>query len=288
MRQAILITAYHDYQQLRRLIDYFDSDFEIYIHLDRRSPQMPNDLLKRPCVHVFQHYRVFWGSMNHLRAILQLMDEALKHKDLEYFHLVTGNDYPIPSLSSFSSFCESHRNDNFLEFFKLPRSLWDSEGGLARVKYYWLQRWLQPNESNTVGRHFTNALVKIQRKLGMRRSFRYFDGNLFGGGTYWSLSREALDYAIAFLNANPGYLRRFRGTKIAEEICLPTIWANSTLPLTNNSLRYIEWGSGASPNVLTENDYKKIMCSGCLFARKIMSSQSDALIKKMQQYQREF
>lgn len=36
MRQAILITAYRDLVQLQRLTEYFDADFEIFIHLDRR------------------------------------------------------------------------------------------------------------------------------------------------------------------------------------------------------------------------------------------------------------
>lgn len=287
MRQAILITAYHDYQQLKRLVDYFDSDFEIFIHLDQRSPRLPDNIRSLSNVHIFQRYRVYWGSTNHLRAILLLMREALKDKGLVFFHLITGNDYPIPSLSAFSSFCEAHRNDNFLEFFKLPRPLWDSEGGLARVNYYWLQPWLQPNERNRMGGLLTNSLVKCQRKLGCRRRFRFFDGNLYGGGTYWSVSREAVDYAVSFLKANPSFLRRFRGTKIAEEICLPTLWANSTLPLTNNSLRYIEWGPEASPYVLTEQDFDKVLRSGCLFARKMLSPQSDLLIERLQHYQKD-
>lgn len=284
MRQAVLITAYHDYEQLERLADYFDSDFEVFVHLDRRSPRLPNDLASRTNFHVYRRYRVRWGSVNHLRAILLLMKSALECQDVVFFHLITGSDYPIPSLSEFKRFCESHRHENFLEFFKLPRPLWGGEDGLARVNYYWPQRWLQPAKSGSMGGRLTNLIVKLQRKLGMRRRFRFFNGNLFGGGTYWSVSREAVNYAITFLKDHPNYLRRFRGTKIAEEICLPTLWANSGLPLTNNPLRYIEWGTEASPPVLTEKSYDKIISSGCLFARKMDSTLSDTLIKQLQQH----
>ena len=85
---------------------------------------------------------------------------------------------------------------------------------------------------------------------------------------------QALDY----MDNHPDYLRRFRHTSIAEEICLPTLWCNNSLPLINNYLRYIDWGAdGANPKVLTEKDYDKIVASGALFARKMESGVSDKL-----------
>lgn len=126
MRQAILITAYHDSAQLQRLISYFNSDFELYIHIDRHSHLHP---IVPPNVHVYRRYNTPWGSVNHLHAILLLMREAASRQDLKYFHLVTGSDYPIPPLPEFKSFCEAHRNENYLEYFPLPRAAWDEEGG---------------------------------------------------------------------------------------------------------------------------------------------------------------
>lgn len=37
MKQAILITAYKNYHHLEEIIAFFDDDFEIYIHIDRKS-----------------------------------------------------------------------------------------------------------------------------------------------------------------------------------------------------------------------------------------------------------
>ena len=37
MKQAILITAYKDFEQLVLLIDQFDNDFNFYIHIDKKS-----------------------------------------------------------------------------------------------------------------------------------------------------------------------------------------------------------------------------------------------------------
>ena len=282
MRQAILITAYHDYPHLWRLVDYFDSDFELYIHIDRHSHWQPNELKTPSNVHVYRRYNTPWGSVGHLRAILLLMREAAQRHDLEYIHLVTGSDYPILPLADFKSFCEAHRNENYLEYFPLPRPAWDGDGGLERINYYWLQPWLQPSSRVAPGHRLTTALVKLQRKSGLKRPFNFFGNHIYGGGTYWSISREALDYTIDYLYAHPDYLRRFRMTKIAEEICLPTLWANSGLPLINNSLRYIDWSADSfSPKTLDEKDYEKVISSGSLFARKMQTGVSDSLIKKL-------
>lgn len=276
MRQALLITAYQDMEQLKRLIDRFDSDFECFIHLDKKCGEAISDIGRRQNVHLMSRYSVEWGDYNHLKAIIMLMAEAYAHGDLEYFHLITGSDYPAMPLADFKRFCEEHREDNYLEHFALPHSEWGREGGLNRI-YYW---WLRPNAHRTTGAWLTRKLNSLQRRMGVRRSFNYFSGKLYGGGTYWSMSRKAVGKALDYLQRHPGYLRRFRHTSIAEEICLPTLWANSDITLTNNYMRYIDWGAdGANPQVLTEKDYANIKASGAFFARKMERGKSDRLME---------
>ncbi len=275
MRQAILITAYKDLPMLQRLVDYFDEDFEIFIHLDRRCREDYTFLLQCKFAHLYRKYPIEWGDYRHLQAIVMMMKEAYHYEDLEYFHLLTGSDYPTMPLRRFKVFCEEHRNDNYLENFPLPHADWGAEGGLNRINYW----WLRPNSTRSKGAWLTRKIVNLQRRLGIERNFKYFEGKLYGGGTYWSLSRKAVGIALDYLRSHPSYLRRFRHTSIAEEICLPTIWCNSIIPLVNDYKRYIDWGlDGANPQVLTEKDYDKIISSGALFARKMESGISDHLI----------
>lgn len=276
MRQGILITAYHDIPMLEKLVDYFDSDFEVFIHVDKRCRESLANLENKEHLHLFRTYSVEWGDYKHLLAIVLLMKGAYRHTDLEYFHLITGSDYPCMPLEAFKAFCEGHRNDNYLEHFPLPHADWGAEGGLNRIQYW----WLQPNSTRTKGAWVTRKLINLQRRLGIKRGFNYIDGNLYGGGTYWSVSREAVGVALDFMDKHPSYLRRFRHTSIAEEICLPTLLANSSLHLINDYKRYIDWGSdGANPQVLTEKDYNNIVSSSSLFARKMESGTSDKLIE---------
>ncbi len=281
MRQAILITAYKDIPLLRKIISYFDSDFEVFIHIDKKCQEDYHDLMNISHVHLFNKYKIAWGAFNHLKAILLLMREAYSNTDLEYFHLITGSDFPILPLAAFKDYCERYRKDNYVEHFPLPHPDWGKEGGMDRIKYYWIQPSYRVKH-----RRLIYHTIKIQHRLGINRSFRFFGGKLYGGGTYWSVSREAIEIALNYIKKHPKYLRRFHHTSIAEEICLPTIWCNSNLPLTNNYMRYIDWGTeGANPKVLTENDYDKIVASGALFARKIASGVSDKLIETLKYHE---
>ncbi|MBR3710799.1 MAG: hypothetical protein IKM99_07555 [Bacteroidales bacterium] len=277
MKQAILITAYKDIRHLERLVDYFDEDFEIFIHIDKKCHEDYHVLEKRCGVRIYDQYKIAWGDLNHLKAILLLMQEAYKQKDLEYFHLITGSDYPVKPLSEFKDFCENHRHDNYVEHFPLPHPDWGVEGGMDRIKYY----WIRPSYRVKYG-WFIYKTIKLQRKLGINRGFGFFDGKLYGGGTYWSVSRKAVGCALDYLENNPAYLHRFRMTSIAEEICLPTIWANLGISMHNDYKRFIDWGTdGGNPVVLTEKDYERIKNSEALFARKMQSGTSDRLIEML-------
>lgn len=278
MRQALLITAYRDMLQLHRLVEWFDADFELFIHLDKRCREDISWMDGQSNLHLYRNYSVEWGDYRHLKAIVLLMREAYRHTDLEYFHLITGSDYPCLPIQQLKAFCEEHRNDNYLEHFPLPHADWGAEGGLNRIQYW----WLRPNAHRSSGSKLTRRLVNLQRRSGIKRNFKHFSGNLYGGGTYWSVSREAIGAALDYIDHHPNYLRRFRHTSIAEEICLPTLWCNSGIPLVNNYMRYIDWGpDGANPQVLTEKDYDGIVTSGALFARKMQSGTSDWLIKQL-------
>ena len=260
---------------LEKLVNYFDNDFEVFIHIDKRCKESLSLIEGREHLHIFRNYAVGWGDYRHLLAIVMLMKEAYHHMDLEYFHLVTGSDYPTMPLTQFKVFCKEHQNNNYLEHFPLPHADWGSEGGLNRIQYW----WISPNMHRSRGAWMTRKFVNLQRRIGINRRFKYFNGNLYGGGTYWSVTRIAVGTAIEYLNQHPDYLRRFRMTSIAEEICLPTLWCNSGIPLINNYMRYIDWGSdGANPQVLNEKDYDNIIASDAIFARKVQSGTSDKLI----------
>jgi len=280
MKQAILITAYKDLDFLTEIISCFDDDFSFFIHIDKKCKEDTTVLTNFSTVYLYNQYHIEWGGSNHLMAILLLMREAYKMNKFEYFHLITGSDYPVKPLATFKSFFETHRNENFMEYFPLPRESWGKDGGLKRIQYFWFGL----NRMDIRGRiwELIRFSIRIQRKLNINRKFKYFDGKLWAGGTYWSLSLNAVDTFISFTDKNPGYIRRFKCTSIAEEIFLQTVLLNLGVPVTNNYLRYIDWGEdGANPITLTDKDFDCIMESDCFFARKFDKIKSAGLIDKI-------
>lgn len=277
MRHAILITAYKDLYSVYQMLEYFDSDFEIFIHIDKKCKEDYSCLQQRPYTHVYKTFTIDWGDFNHLQAIILLCRESFKYSECNYFHLITGSDYPIVPLSEFKAFFSKNCQNNFVEHFPLPRAGWGSEGGIERIRYY----WFRPLNSKV-----SQYTLKIQRKiLHTYRPFGFFNGKLYGGGTYWSVSRNAISSILDYLSNHPQYLHRFRHTHIPEEICFPTLWKGLGVHLTNNHLRYIDWSENkANPKVLTEADFNRIISSDYVFARKIEQKTSSQLIQLLKSH----
>lgn len=282
MKQAILITAYTQLEFLKEIIDFFDDDFDFFIHIDKKSKIGNLSFLDRPNVKVYSKYRIQWGSENHLRAIVFLMEEACRIGGYSYYHLITGSDYPIQPLAEFKSCFGVENKYNYMEWYELPRASWVMEGGLERVKYYWIgNTWFDIR--GKVGK-LCYKLLKFQRKLGVKRKFVKLFPKLYGGGGYWSLSDEAVRYLVKTINDNK-LLDYMRYTHCAEEVFLHTLLLNAdpVFPVLNDSKRFSVWeGNAASPKLLNEFDLEQIKGSGCFFARKFDSIISKKLLTLVQ------
>src|SRR5690554_119970 len=168
MKQAILITAYKNIQQLKELVCFFDADyFNIYVHLDRKSKFTLKDidLLREPQIKLITNrYKVNWGGFNHLKAYLYLCREALKEEENFYFHLITGQDYPVKPLSYFLKFAQEqiHEPREYLAHHEVPFKRWNG-GGVNRLTYYHLYDFFDAKKYKTEIRKF----VRLQKKLGL-------------------------------------------------------------------------------------------------------------------------
>src|SRR5690242_10823245 len=110
MKHAAIITAYTDYPMLHRLVQRLDGTFfKPFIHVDSRSNAIGlrevADLNSLGCT-VSKIYTVRWGSFTHLQAILHLMREASAVGGFDYFHLISGQDYPLKTVDEFKRQCD--------------------------------------------------------------------------------------------------------------------------------------------------------------------------------------
>lgn len=289
MKQAILITAFKNLAHLLKIIRFFDDPvFEIYIHWDKKmeiDAQSRQEILSHNCVKLFNAvYKVNWGSFNHLRAIIKITEEAYKNKEISYFHLISGQDFPIKSKAQFKSFF-SDNCKSYIDSFSVPKKGWADNGGLDRLEYYNLYDVL--NGKNHNQNVWIKKVIRIQKKLGIKRDFPK-DVALQGGSTWWSLHKSGVSVVLYFLKKNPNFLKRFKHTLCAEEFFFQTILNNplNTKPfIENNNLRYIDWvaRNGNNPAVLDETDYHKLVGSSAFFARKIETPISDKLLELIEE-----
>lgn len=273
-KHAILVTAYKNLEHIIRIADSLDERFELYVHIDKKTEltsEIWECLQNHPYIKfVCQKYKVYWGDLNHLKCILFLCEEALKNKDIFYFHTISGCDYVIKSPDFFSVFFQINRGKEFIQNFRLPDAQW-SGGGLNRLKYYYINGWVDAKtyEGYQKMQKYIDLQVKyhIQRKIANRLL------PIYGGSIWWSLSRECILYVINYTHKKSYFLRRLKYTFIPEEVYFQTIILHSEFAgkVVNDNLRYIVWQTrnGNYPANLDATDIKPILLSNGLFARKM-------------------
>lgn len=288
MQHAILITAYKNFEQLTDLVDTFDDTFRCYIHIDKKSlidEALLELLRKRSNVDfVDKHYKVNWGGVNHLLSAVLLLREAAKNTQNDYFHFITGQDYPIKSIKDIHSFFEQNAGKEYMEYHKMPRVEWE-HGGYDRIDYYNMCDTF--NRKSAFGRAIIKPAIAMQRVLRLKR--RYYKGfpELYGGSTYWSLSKPCVQYAVDYLAKNPQFLTRFNSTFCAEEFFFQTLVLNSPFAknVVNDPLRFIVWEerNGNYPANLDLTDEQKLFESNAIFARKFEPPVSTPLLEKIKE-----
>lgn len=292
MKQAILITAYKNYHHLEEIIKCFDANFELFIHLDKKSKISEIELANLRKYNIVklleQKFKVNWGGFNHLKSILYLAEQALKNPENQYFHLITGQDFPIKTNAYFIEFFKKNRNAEFITYFNFPNSSsgWPGNNGLDRIEYYnFYDVW-----NAKIHKQFEKIAlaIRLQKRFGFKRAISTKMPQLYGGSTYWSLSRECLEYVIEFTKKNKFVLNRFKYTFCAEEFYFQTVIINShfAAKVVNDNLRYIDWvaRNGNNPAVLDITDLEKLKEGQAIFARKVDYPQSLELMNaiKMQ------
>jgi len=108
-------------------------------------------------------------------------------------------------------------------------------------------------------------------KISLRRKFPA-GMQPFYGGSYWCLTRESVEYVFEFVQQHSDFVNYFsKYVHIPDEIFFQTILLNSPFKvcLVNDDRRWIDFSKhGANPEILEKNDFKRLIHTEDLFARK--------------------
>lgn len=286
MHIVYIISAYKLPYLLVRLVHRLQSgNATFFIHVDKKTPlnifkQMTDGLQFSENVYFLKRHNCYWGDFGHVEASLQGIEELLK-RDIyfDYAVLLTGQDYPLKKNDDIETFFEKNNDYSFIKYASPPDKNWVGD----RLEYW---------HYHIFGKHIrfpmdaqSGKFIILKKLLnlpfsGKRESPPGLD--LYGGSSYWNLSREAIYYISDYVDRNPDFVRFFRRTYISDEFFFQTILLNSHLKekIVNDDLRHIDWSGryGAYPTIFRKDDFNELRSSSKLFARKFDSSvDSDVL-----------
>jgi hypothetical protein len=274
---AYLITAYHNYDHLRKLILALNEGLvSFYIHIDKKSP-MPTNLEDIKNIIFIKRHVVWWAGWSHQKAILNLMVEAIKG-DYEYFALISGCDYPIKNNNYLSSILKDGG-----EFISIK------EGFPSEMKRGWITNFYfdmfyrrKPNKPIWI-----KLLLRLEKIISLcfpKKRFPF--KKVYFGPTWWVLSKSTVQYILDFLKSNPKWERFFKNSFCSEEILIPTIIGNSSISNIKGNLTYVDWSVHPGPSFIVkehltifENDFvKNEYNDNCaFFARKFNEESKEFL-----------
>ena len=294
MKIAIVVLLHEYKNQQKKLITYLSKDFDIYVHIDKKSKVKISEF-NIPNVYTYKEYKIYWGSINLTYATLLLFKKAAK-KNYDRYILISGSDIPLkPNKEIYDFF--SNNNKEYLSYTQLPTPWWNGNGGFDRIDFFHANNIDRGNVSfiDKICIKITNIIIEkfltpFMKKHNIRR--RINNLKYYGGANWMDLTDSCIQQIIHFTDNNPKFIKKFKYTNCADEIFFQTIILNycKNLKLENNLLRYIDWESGPEyPRTLRTEDFYKLKNSKKLFARKFNSEVDyeiiNAIYKKINTYE---
>lgn len=253
MRVGYIILAHHKPRQLDRLVRALraESDGPIFIHVDRRAPQIlaqADDILRGvPDVTLRSVHKVSWGGFGIVAAALEGLSHLLADPSVGHIQHLSGQDYPIKPVRAFEAMVQAAPDTSFMECQALPRSDWPPDGGIYRVRHRYLKCGVRP------------IRLPMRRQLPPGITF-------YGGSAFWCLTRAHAACALA------SELREFfRHAFVSDELFFQTVLMNSPWrgAIKDGPMCYTSWsGNARSPKTLGQQDLEALMRTPHFFARK--------------------
>ena len=284
--QAVLILAHKNIDQVIELSRILKDKFEIYIHIDKKTKitERQKKLLDTLKINYISTQNVHWGAWSIVQATIDLINLALKNKNISYFHLISGQDWPAIDTAKIYNFFENNShlyiwNYESAKYRKAGESLVDWQ------KYYF--NYDKINRKSNFGKiyhRFSIILQKILRinklkKLGIALT-------LYNGSQWVDLPRDSVEYLIHYLKENSNVLEMFKTGFCSDEFWVPTILRNNksfAKRIDTNNHRYIDWHkrNNSFPAILDKSDFSKIRNSDAFFIRKVELPRSYELIEML-------
>ena len=284
--QAILILAHKNIEHVTKLATILHNNFEVYIHFDKKMniPENYKQILDKKNIHYISKIDVHWGSWSIGAATVLLMKEVLKNRQIEYIHVISGQDWlTIPSKNIYDKFIDNDRI--YMTYSKAKNVKKAGEPIIWWQKYYF--NYDKINRRSTFGKFYHRGLLLIQTLFRVNKLKKLgIDLEIYSGENWVDMPRDAVEYCINYLESHPNLLKMLQTGCFSDEFWMQTILCNSPefkQRIVKNHHRYIKWQKqhGSYPAILDMSDFDNIINGDYIFARKFENPYSDELITQL-------
>ncbi len=281
-----LIQAHAQPELVSQIVDALDAPNHFFmIHIDRKHRDLLRNkalqtLARCPHCRVLSLRKVNWGGASQCYTTLDMMRLAMQEEvKFDWFHLVSGNDFPTQSNIRFDRYFETAGYKAYLSFDAEKNY---QEFMMERLMCYHFNDW-----RNMRGYLKGQKFLRFQRSLyahGIRLR-KPLDMAFYKGSNWFSCDGDIAAYMVEYCASHKAYVRRFRLTRSADEMFFHILIMNS--PFAQNvhrgNLRFDSWKptypGETLPRVLTERDYQTLMDRPWFFfCRKVDFEKSKTLI----------
>lgn len=288
-KHAYLIMAHNEPEILYKLLKLLDDKRnDLFVHIDKKSKEFDLDRF-RNCVEKSNIYfinrkDIRWGNYSQIECELDLLKEATNNGKYEYYHLISGVDFPLKNQDEIHNFFDKNKGLEFVHFCNTH----PVTGNIFnRVNYYHLfAKWLRSDSKIKlkISSFLHSGIIKIQKIFHIQR---YKNKEFYYGANWFSITDSLARYVLE----NKSKIKKtYRHTLCADELFLQTLLVSSPYYKNlynfsddgnyNQIMRYIDWTRGG-PYTFRSSDYDELINSNMLFARKFSCKVDGAIIDKL-------
>lgn len=269
-KNCILILAHKNHNQIMRLINHLKTDFDLYVHIDKRNKL---NIKSFDNVNVYKEFKTYHGGVSLVIATLFLIEEAYKNNYDRYI-FISGQDVPLKTNKEIINFFDTNKNKEYISY----ESINNSEAMYKEMSF----RLNSYNFGKLYRLIFHRNIRELLSNFPLIK--RTTPENIYYGSQWWNLTNNAIKYILDYTKQNPNFLKRFNYTWGSDEFYFQSILLNSEFKnnCINDNLRYLIWGVGTPINFQMK-DYENIKnnINNNIFARKFDENFDNDIINKL-------
>ena len=265
---------------------------DVYVHIDKKwkiSDKDLNLITSVGAVVIPKRISCYLDEWSLVEASLQLISEAKKKYDYDYYILLSGQDYPIKPINSIVDVLSNNYPRPYIDVTPYDKTNWV----YYKFRYTPLHQSILKltNRVQSILKRRIRGAKKLRNSIDKYVPRRYelfprlksLNVSLYGGSAWWILPNVAINEIMEDMGKNPNIVDLFKKTQTPEETffqtlimrtsCAKNVEINPIWERKQNCMTYANFETPTKkfvghPHTLVAEDWKWLKLRKEFFARK--------------------